>query len=54
MIDNEISLTSSPNTKLTPLDDNNSEIEMKQIQIKKIIIIIILEQINNQLKKWKI
>ena len=28
MIDNEISLTSSPNTKLTPLDDNNSEIEM--------------------------
>ena len=28
MIDNEISLTSSPNTKLTPLEDNNSEIEM--------------------------
>ena len=28
MIDNEISLTSSPNTKLMPLDDNNSEIEM--------------------------
>ena len=26
--ENELSLTSSPNTKLTPLEDNNSEIEM--------------------------